>query len=118
MMKFSQFKIEPWKHDEYTCTTQTSDFLSFLPLPQSQLLYVVMQMSTIPHCNFFADVCEHGEIRLVGGIFNEGRLEVCTFGQWGSVCDYTWFTFEPSTVVCRELGFQDTCKANIVFFTY
>ena len=57
------------------------------------------------------DVCEDGEIRLADGIFNEGRLDICTFGHWGSVCDYNWsFDAPPSVVVCRQLGFQDTCK--------
>ena len=33
----------------------------------------------------------------------EGRLEVCVFQRWGSVCDVNFGTKEAK-VVCRQLG--------------
>lgn len=45
-----------------------------------------------------------GEARLAGGpTANEGRLEICLGGIWGSVCDVNWGAFE-ARVACRQLG--------------
>ena len=34
-----------------------------------------------------------------------GRVEVCQFGCWGTVCDEGWDR-NSSIVACRELGFE------------
>ena len=50
--------------------------------------------------------CNDGDLQLVGGItINQGRLEVCMNGAWGSVCDSEdIFTTDEAIVACRQLG--------------
>ena len=57
---------------------------------------------------FFCLECSTpGEIKLVNGNRtdgNEGRLEICFGGQWGTVCDNLWDYYDAE-VVCKQLGF-------------
>ena len=47
--------------------------------------------------------CGYGEVRLVDGQNKyEGRVEVCSGGLWGTVCDDHWDITE-ATVVCKQL---------------
>ena len=51
-------------------------------------------------------------LRLVGGSFaNEGRLEICINGVWGTICAYddSW-TYTNAQVACRQLGYSTTGK--------
>ena len=46
-----------------------------------------------------------GEVRLRGGaIENEGRVEMCANGIWGTICDDIWNS-ATAAVVCRQLGY-------------
>uniref|UniRef100_A0A1X7VVG0 SRCR domain-containing protein n=1 Tax=Amphimedon queenslandica TaxID=400682 RepID=A0A1X7VVG0_AMPQE len=61
--------------------------------------------------------CNEGDIHLVNGTFlNEGRLEVCSNGVWGSVC-YSSFDFIDAVIVCRDLGYNSggTVTTNSAF---
>ena len=57
--------------------------------------------------NFVAQsqLCSHGDARLVGGSGpHEGRVEICYYGTWSTVCDTSWGSTDAG-VVCRQLGF-------------
>ena len=67
------------------------------------------------HCSSFfffgaTAPCNQGDLRLVGGTFpDRGRVEICLYNMWGTICDDVWGT-NDALVVCRQLGFSGTSK--------
>ncbi|XP_064397201.1 scavenger receptor cysteine-rich domain superfamily protein-like [Halichondria panicea] len=58
--------------------------------------------------------CDNGEVRLVSGdTCNEGRVEVCMNGRWGTVCNNTP---ELAGAVCSQLGFSPE-RATVVRYS-
>ena len=52
--------------------------------------------------------CTDNTMRLADGVLEqEGRVEVCIDGVWGSICGYGWNAID-GYVVCKQLGFDDT----------
>lgn len=58
--------------------------------------------------------CTDGVISLTGGKRrNEGRVEICINGIWGTVCD-KFFDQQDAEVLCNQLG-----HSNLgLYFTY
>ena len=53
--------------------------------------------------------CRDGEIRLADGNVTAGRVEYCSHGVWGAVCDNNW-DINDARVICRQLGLPSDCE--------
>ena len=54
----------------------------------------------------------------------EGRVQLCLYGRWGSVCDHQW-SVADANVVCAHLGYHPTGQnalsvmiCRLLMFTY
>ena len=81
---------------------------------QSQICgrYTILYYEWI-HTNISSDVCNNGDIRLMGGsTMYEGRVELCYNETWGTICDGFW-NVNDANVACRQLGFLDNGTYSI-----
>ena len=91
--------------------------LAFLKLLNAHLLKLLDAIvSIIIKINNYANklflgegnLCTDGSVRLVNGsIYQEGRVEVCVDGVWGSVCSSGWDTTD-ARVICKQLGYPNS----------
>ena len=59
--------------------------------------------------------CEDGDVRLQNGTLSiNGRVEVCRYGSWGSICADKWDN-NDARVVCRQLGYISEGDRPCVF---
>ena len=57
---------------------------------------------------------EEGDVRLVDSVsMYEGRVEVCTSREWGTICNRNWYNQE-AMVVCRQLGFHTDGEVKLM----
>ncbi len=64
------------------------------------ILYFIHSLCIVP------GDCTEGSVRLVDGIIEqEGRVEVCVNGVWGSICDDGWDKTDAH-IVCKQMGFS------------
>ena len=58
--------------------------------------------------------CTEGDLRLANGLdYNDGRIEVCVGGTWGTICDFFWTTYDAG-VACKQLDFPGGLLRNLV----
>lgn len=57
--------------------------------------------------------CTDYDVRFQNGSSDYGRLEVCLFEEWGSICDDGWDRNDARTI-CRQQNFDPSCKLSII----
>ena len=70
-----------------------------------QLHCVTNTSGTNKLCMYTAS-CRDGDVRLVNGSSNnEGHVEICFSGRWGTIQADEWF-YDETNVACRQLGYS------------
>ena len=73
-----------------------------LIIPYSNL-FVIIYLRIGQCCG---NICQHGALRLINGTTsNEGRLEICIYSVWGTVCHESFDT-RDARVACRQLRYE------------
>ena len=74
---------------------------------KSQSGMILLIITVYIYISCFTESCTNvGALRLSGGSqLNEGRVEICLDGYWGSVCSNGWDE-QDALVTCRQAGYQ------------
>ena len=65
------------------------------------IIYILLYYYSVENNN-----CEDGDVRLQNGTLSiNGRVEVCRYGNWGSICADKWDN-DDARVACRQLGYN------------
>ena len=57
--------------------------------------------------------CNDTDVQLIGGVGkDDGNVQICLDGLWGSVCGMEEWDYKAARVVCRQL-MKDGCKLII-----
>ena len=92
-----------------TITTTVIHVLDHAHIPKpSDAIVSVFVIVLTSCCLTGGNSCTDGNVRLVdGSLDQEGRVEVCVNGVWGSVCGHGWSSSD-GRVVCKQLGYPDS----------
>ena len=86
----------------------------YATVSSASALYIIAMQHSVLYTVSPDRECNESDIRLVNGkAVDDGRVEICLDGGWGSVCYDRW-DIRDAEVVCRQLGYNG-CESLPLF---